>query len=232
MGLRLAGACLLLSLPYSSCDEAHRVTVEFYIVNGYRFSQADRDQIQSIADNAAAEVERLLPSLPAQLILKVRAGKQIIPETGEAGELAPPHTVYWTVDPNRDVRTIVRTQLRPTLFYEWHQLVRAQTVDSSSLMDLVVGAGLATAFERDFAGAAVPWGQYPDNVSAWANELIALPAASPAAQWLYRHSDGRRWVGMKTGTYLVDRAIKSSGRSSAQLVAASTEEVLRLAGIK
>jgi hypothetical protein len=230
MGLRLY-ACLLLSLPYSTCA-AHRTTVEFYATEGYRFSPAEREIIQTIADTTALEVERVLPTLPQHLVLKVRAGKKVIPETGETGELAPPQTVYWTVDPNRDIGEIVQTKLRPTLFYEWHQLVRAQTLGGSSLMDHVIAQGLATAFTRDAAGVAVPWGQYPESVSAWVNELIALPPTAPVDQWLYRHPDGRRWIGMKVGTYLVDRATKSSGRSAAQLVGTSTDEILRLAGIK
>src|SRR4051794_4988888 len=105
-------------MPYQSCGETHRVTVQFYIVEGYRFSQAERDTIQNIADAAATEVQRLLPSLPSALVLKVRAGTHVIPETGETGELVLGDTVYWTVDPRRDVSRIVRTELRSTLFYE------------------------------------------------------------------------------------------------------------------
>lgn len=41
--------------------------------------------------------------------------------------------------------------------------------------------------------------------------------------------DGRRWVGYKVGTYLVDRAMKVSGKSSAELFSVSTEDVIAMA---
>jgi uncharacterized protein YjaZ len=98
-----------------------------------------------------------------------------------------------------------------------------------SLMDRVISEGMATAFERDFAGATYPWGQYPDDVAAWVTELMALPKDAPRDHWMSRHPDGRRWIGYKAGTYLVDRAIKASGKSAAELVSASTEDVIRMA---
>ena len=93
-------------------------------------------------------------------------------------------------------------------------------------MDQVITDGMAIAFVRDFAGAAPPWSVYPDNVMDWVNELMALP---PTTEWDHFRSDRRRWIAFKTGTYLVDRAMRSSGQSSAQLVSRSTDDVIRMA---
>ena len=76
---------------------------------------------------------------------------------------------------------IVETQLRATLFHEFHHLVRDANVPSRSLMDRAVTEGMATAFERDFAGADAPWGKYPDNVSDWVAELWHL-GGSPSSR--------------------------------------------------
>jgi len=103
------------------------------------------------------------------------------------------------------------------------------TVDSHSVMDDVVMAGMATVFERDFAGTSPPWGVYPDNVMDWVNELKALPQDVSLRDWTTQHPEGRRWLGMRTGAYLVDRAMRSSGQSSAQLVSTPTADVLRMA---
>ena len=60
-------------------------------------------------------------------------------------------------------------------------------------------------------------------------ELRSVQETEPLEHWMRRHPDGRRWIGLKAGTYLVDRAMRASGQSAAELVSASTEEVLSLA---
>jgi hypothetical protein len=97
-------------------------------------------------------------------------------------------------------------------------------------MDEVITEGMATAFERDIAGVSPPWGMYPEDVVDWVNELIALPPGADSSYWVRaRHPDGRRWIGMRAGTYLVDQAMKASGQSAADIVSASTDEVLNMA---
>jgi hypothetical protein len=91
---------------------------------------------------------------------------------------------------------------------------------------------MATAFERDLARTRPPWGAYPDDVAGWLGELLALPPGAPRRPWMFRHPDGRRWIGFKVGTYLVDRAARASGRTPATMVGLSTDEVLRLAGAR
>jgi hypothetical protein len=223
--LAFVAAAVILPSEWCGRDDT---TVEFYLADGHHFSNAERDAIQTVAAAATLEARRYLPALPEKIVLQVQAGKNVIPETGETGYAESPNIVHWTVDPARPggVTAVARTQLRTSLFEFFHHLVRAQTVKSNSLMDEVVGDGMAIAFERDFAGASPPWGVYPDEVMAWVEELMALPATTDATRF---RSDPRRWIGFKTGTYLVDRAMRSSGQSSAQLVSRPTDEVLRLA---
>jgi uncharacterized protein YjaZ len=139
--------------------------------------------------------------------------------------------VIWVVNPGHEggVVTVVHAWLRATLLHEFHHLVRSQTITSASLMDEVIAEGMATVFERDVAGVAPPWGVYPDDVAEWVNELIALPSDANNSYWLRaRHPDGRRWIGMRAGAYLVDRAMKASGKSAADLVSTPTAEVVAL----
>jgi hypothetical protein len=169
--------------------------------------------------------------LPDQLILKVQAGKDGISETGATASPVFPNIVYWTVDPYRSggVAAIATAELRPTLFHLWHFIARGHGLNMQSLMDHVIAGGMATVFERDLAGVAEPWSEYPPNVSTSVKELVSLPPTTPPDQWMFRHSDGRRWVGLRAGAYLVDRAKRTSGKSAAELVTAPTDEVLRLA---
>jgi hypothetical protein len=90
----------LVVVTASACGP-HDVAVEFYFADGYHFSKAERREVQSTADATAGEVRRLLPTLPRNLVLRVYAGKSVIPETGETATAIPPNTVVWTVDPSR-----------------------------------------------------------------------------------------------------------------------------------
>lgn len=92
--------------------------------------------------------------------------------------------------------------------------------------------GLATAFERDFAGTSPPWGSYGADASSWVEELLTLPLDPDTSAWMVRHPDGRRWIGYKAGTFLADRATEASGRSSADLVGIPTAELIALAGVR
>lgn len=220
---------LMIGISASCSDTTTGIRTEF--VGSYAFTATERRTISRIAGATTIEVRRHLPALASQIILQVRSGKDVIPELGATATVASPAFVRWTVDPEnpQGVVTIAKTHLRATLFHEFHHLVRGATLPHVTLMDHVVSEGMATAFERDFAGALYPWGQYPDNVAAWVEELLAQPSTAKQDEWIFRHPDGRRWIGMRAGTYLVDRAMTQLNRSSAELVSVSTEEILAAA---
>jgi uncharacterized protein YjaZ len=209
--------------------EARIIDVEL-VPEGRAFSSVEERAIRDIAESTSRDVRALIPTLPKRIALVVQPGKQVIPETGETGTTAQPSSVYWTVDPDRDVLSIIRKELRPTLFHELHHLAREARVARVALLDSVVAEGLATAFERDFGGAHPPWGEPPPEMEQWTRELMAEPPTAPREKWLSRHPDGRRWIGFRVGTYLVDRAMKTSGRTSAELALVPTAEILQLAG--
>src|SRR4051812_42819306 len=69
------------------------------------------------------------------------------------------------------------------------------------------------------------------NLSRQRNELGERTSRGAARcqprLWLTKvHQDGRRWIGMRAGAYLVDRATKAAGKSAADLVSASTTDVM------
>ncbi len=203
-----------------------RETVEYR--TGHIWSRAERNAIEKVAERAAHDARKVLPELPTNLRLTVQVGDRVIPETGETGSFSLPSDVYWTVDPNHQggVLGAVNAQLRAALFHEWYRLVREATFSPKLLVERAVNEGLATAFERDYGGAPTPWGAYPNEVGAWAEEFLALPNDAPFNQWMYRHPDGRRWIGYKVGTYLADRAVLASGLTLAQLAAVSAEKII------
>jgi uncharacterized protein YjaZ len=206
------------------------VTIEYEPNDTHVFSREERRAIEDVAGRTLPEVRRVLLGVPPTIVLKVRSSTAVIPETGEGATSFQPNIVEWQVDASRKegITAIARTQLRATLFHELHHVVRAAAVVDTRLKDDVVREGLATAFERDFAGATPPWGQYPPDVSVWTKELMSQPDDASRSDWLIRHPDGRRWIGMRVGTYLTDCATKSSGKTSAELAAVPTDAFLKM----
>jgi hypothetical protein len=214
-------ALVLLTCGLSACaDTTTGVRTQFF--GTYPFSPTERRTIARIAGAAALEARPHLPALASQITLEVHSGKDVIPELGATAVAGTTGDwIRWTVDPDhpQGVLKIAEAHLRGALFHEFHHLVRATTLPPRTLIDTVVFEGMATAFERDFAGVSYPWSQYPDDVSKWVDELLKLP---PNAE----HPDGRRWMKYKAGTYLVDRAMKCLNQSSATLVSVPTAEIL------
>lgn len=226
---RIAFTLSLLCLFGACRDTTTGIRTQF--VGSYAFSATERRTIARNAGAAAAEARGHLPTLAPQITLQVRSGKDVIPELGATAVAVPPDWVSWTVDPDnpQGVVKIAETHLRAALFHEFHHLVRGTAINPKTLMDHVVTEGLATAFERDFAGVSQPWAQYPDDVSTWVDELLEQPPTANRSDWLFRHPDGRRWIGLRAGTYLVDAAMKRLNRSSAELVTTPTDEILAAA---
>jgi len=213
------------------------IVCEFAHTKAYVFAEDVRLAVQEVCQATEPELRALLPALPPRVELLVTAGPRVIPETGETGSAVTPRLVVWAVDPKRPegVESIVRSRLRHTLFHEFHHLVRGWVFYGSeppeSFMHGVVCEGLATAFERDAAGSNPPWGEYAEDVESWVTELLSLPPSASYNDWMFRHPDGRRWIGYRAGTFIADRAIQSSGLSAAKLAQTPTDEILRIAGV-
>jgi hypothetical protein len=203
------------------------------------FDAAARALVDSIAQPALDEIAAALPGVPDTVRLVIAVGPQVIDVTGEVGGAMAPGEVRWTVNPShpRGLAGIVRASLRLMLFHEVHHLVRGWTFRGGTpprhILDAAIAEGMASVFARDVAGAHATWATPPDDVAAWFEELRALPRAELMRynQWMFDHPDGRRWIGYRTGTWIVDRAIARSGGSAVTLVRTPPDEVLRLAGL-
>jgi hypothetical protein len=223
-------AVALLLAGVTACAQP-QVKTRYFRSESYTFSRAERTVIDRIANAAAAEVRKLLPGLPAQVELTVRPGTGTINEFGSTGDALSTTAVLWTVDPahRAGVIAIAEKDLRAILFHEFHHIVRLAARQPFTAVERAVSEGMATAFERDFAGANPPWGEHPPEGSGWEEELLASSVDSPMKS---TQADGRRWIVYRIGTAWIDRATAKSGRTSADLVTVPTAEVLTLAGVK
>ena len=206
-----------VALAVTCLDAA--VTLRYSSDASARLTPDARQTIERIAAATEVEVRRHLPGLARDLVLSVEVGSNVIDQTGETGLAVSSGIIRWTVNPVRPegATAIAVSHLRSTLLHESHHLVRGWVLEgrvpSTSFMDAVVAEGLATAFARDTTGTTDPWGAYPKDVAAWVKELMALPNTgatwSRYNEWMFRHPDGRQWIGYRAGTYIADRAMNN-----------------------
>lgn len=200
-------------------------------------SQADRALARRIGARTSDELRSLLPALADPVRVHVETSRQVIPKIGIGATAMTPDNVSFRLDPDHtdSIAALLHKYLRPTLFHECHHLVRGWVkrggLRPRYLIEAVVCEGLAVAFERDAAGSTSPWCDYPDDVREWVNELLPLPIHAAYPQWMFRHPDGRQWIGYRAGAFIADRAIEVSGRTAAQLAESDYREILRLADV-
>lgn len=237
--MSLHSASLPRALVLVSCLVAGtlhaRLDVEFLNTDGHVFTADERKTVETIAVEAEAAIRRLLPDLPPEMLLTVMA--DAVPETGATAMAFAPGYVRWVVDTKHPegVCELARRQLRESLYHEFHHIVRGWVAyggaPMETFMDAVIAEGLASVFERAAGGPVHPWAHYDETTAAWVDELLPLPPDAPYAQWMFKHPDGRRWIGYRAGTYLVDKAVAASGKSAGDLVRAPTAEILALVGV-
>jgi hypothetical protein len=230
--MKLSGIALLVTFAMQDL-----AALELELAESARSSITDAQHrtIRDLATSIEGDVRAVLPGLPMDIVVEVRVEQQPYSRTGAIGAALGPERVAWIVDTSRPegVVAIAQNTLRPILFHEFHHLARGCTQSGPpfrSFLDGAICEGMATAFARDFASAGQPWETYPPEVESWYEEVKDLPASATTGEWMFFHSDGREWIGYKVGTFLVDRAIKASGQSAAELAEVVSEDIVEFAG--
>jgi len=200
---------------------------------GRQLTASEEAELSRVAEEAFRDARAQLPGLPDRLTLIVRFGKDVIPETGESGAAGFPGNVALTLDPDRDVGRTIRERVRPCLLHELHHLARRSRYPSPTrVLDRVVSEGLATAFERDAGRSRPLWGEPLLDPAPPTRAAIANADEPNLAPWFDPATTRERFVGHRVGVYLVDRASAATGRTAADLVFASSEEIVRLANVR
>ncbi len=121
---------------------------------------------------------------------------------------------------------------RHSVYHEMNHAARYNiNIWHKTFLDNCIMEGLATVFARDYSGEKAPWAKYPKNVTAWIKEIIDKNDMFSWPNYSFDHPDGRKWIAYKVGTYIVDEAMKKSGKSVIELTKTECADILKLAGI-
>lgn len=210
--------------------------IHFLPTERYQFSEQEQTKIKNIIGHSYDKAKQLLPMLSEQLNITVQPSTKVIPETGE-GAVAN-HQDWINVHLNPDFKKgldwIIDNHLHGTVLHESHHCTRYKNPGSEeSLLGNAIFEGLATVFERDYAQHLPLWGDYSEvPIKEWTEELLAHKneAAFHYPHWFFNSNDGRRWIGYRVGTYIVDQALKNYPEETpATLVHTSVDDIMEMA---
>ena len=99
-----------------------------------------------------------------------------------------------------------------------------------SPIEVAVYEGAATVFERDIAQSKPEYGSYDEEkVKGWLETIKTLPDAYDWYAWkVYDEADKESYKSYKVGVYIIDQAIKKSGKTIVELNGLSAKEILAL----
>jgi len=127
---------------------------------------------------------------------------------------------------------VILDGVRASVFHEMNHAARFNIpIFHPRFIDHCIMEGLGTVFERDCGGSNPPYGKYPKNVADWLHEVIEQQDAISWEAYSFDHPDGRRWIAYKVGTYLIDQAVKNSGKTVSELTQMENAAILKMAAI-
>jgi hypothetical protein len=184
---------------------------------------------------AAKAAGMLLPGAPQNITFVVQPSKEeSIPEYGSGAWTKNSCLVILSIDPGLPYGEEKQIEyVRQAVFHEMSHAARfEQGIWHENFIDRCILEGLATVFEREHAGAEPLYGEYDaDDCKAWLDEIETDYSEDMHYQYMFQHKDGRKWIGYKVGTYVVDEAHKKSGKSIAALTNLKCAEIKQLSGL-
>lgn len=229
----------LLAVSTAGCarePSLPQVTIRFADSGAFEVPVELQRRIVSTIMDVGRSVESLLPSLPDSIAVSVvTVDRDLSVVGGVAGRASTPREVVIELSAlaGPGASTTLPAGLGLALYHEFHHLARGWTIEGNrfgpGIPTAVVNEGLAQVFGEIYSGTTFEVFDYPAEVAAWLDEILALPKDANYDAWMNRHPDGRNAVGYRVGRYVVHEAMRRSGRSIVELSPLDPEEILALA---
>ena len=181
------------------------------------------------------EVSKLLPFGSTHINFFVQPRTYgLIEHTGDSARTYNSEFIELAFDPTKDKKglQIILEGVRPGVYHEMNHAARFNIpIWHKTFIESCVLEGLATVFTRDYANEDAKWAKYPKNVKEWLKEIVSKKNQIDYGQYMYAHTDGRKWVGYKVGTYIIDQAMKNSGKTVIELTKLECKDILKLSKV-
>jgi len=195
--------------------------------------------IVPLISDSLDEVRKLLPNLPESIQIYF-SDYGILEDTGIGGYAYSSDIITISLDSNFDDKDKQEANIRPTVFHESFHLSQRFTGEDGpfSAIDNALYEGMATVFEREYAGVFEPYGDYrqisEEKLKQWTEELRKLSSEVFAdekvySKWKFYHPELKeRWIAYRTGTWLVDEVLKKKGLTILDLRTKKAADVLSM----
>lgn len=194
---------------------------------------------EPLISDSLVEVRKLLPNLP-EVIHIYFSDYGILEDTGIGGYAYSSDIITISLDPDFDDKGKQEANIRPTVFHESFHLSQRFTgeVGPFSAIDNALYEGMATVFEREYAGVFEPYGDYrqisEEKLKQWTDKLRELSAEVFAdeevySKWKFYHPElNERWIAYRTGTWIVDKVLRKKGLTILDLRTKKAADVLSM----
>lgn len=123
-------------------------------------------------------------------------------------------------------------QVEPLVLHEMNHAARySAKILPKTFLDNCINEGLAVVFAREYTGYKAPWDKYPKEVTKWLKEVQKAGKCIDWYHYMFLHPDGRPWIGYKVGTYVIDQAMKNSGKTVIELTKMECRDIFKLSKV-
>jgi uncharacterized protein YjaZ len=195
-------------------------------------------EVKKAISSAYKDVRKLLPDISRKLSYVVQANTwawQIIPQYGIGAYALNGDMVIIFIDakvPYGEASLLKNTY--ETVFHESNHTVRYNRGFGSgnNFLQGCIFEGIATVFERHRTESQPLFGDYnPVEAKQWLEEIKQQGSNINYSEYKFTHPDGRKWIAYKVGTYIVDEALRKSGKTIEEITLLDYDDIERLAEV-
>lgn len=200
-------------------------------------SQEFEKPFEDIINKSYDEVRELLPKLPKKIqIYFTNSG--IVKELGVGGYAYSNKVISIALDPSFKDKETQKSELRSMIFHESLHIYQNYTGTGISYTPLegAVYEGMATVFEKVYAGKLQPYGNYSSNsgtqLQDWSNQLgnfneEEFNSDDNYDKWKFYHPELKeRWIVYKVGTWMIDKILENNNLDILDLKDKTAREII------
>ena len=186
-------------------------TFKFLDNENIKFESQDKKLIREKIKSTVSKVSKLIPELADSInftLLITERDLSIV--NGVSGRADKPTQIEIILSNSykNGLNDAILDGLEFTLFHELHHTVRGWTIYGNKfpvgIDNAAVNEGLADVFASTYTNTRSNNYSKDENFDAWVKEILALPKNANYSEWMFSHPDGRKAIGYRAGSYIIE----------------------------